>query len=154
MRYLITQGIRKWIKTLVFLNHCYLHFLSPPQHPHRLHCRLLPPSHMQVDQSRIIGFLLTMRTSILSLCNHLRRRMNNQLQFCHTCVSLYAIDCEQLQIASAYCENSSTSPPLIPTLSFLRRTFTKPKEPIAPAQRPSRYHHLLQFIKTKQLKWL
>ena len=154
MRDLITQGIRKWIKTLVFLNHCYLCFLSPPQHPHCLHCRLLPSSRMQVDQSRIIGFLLAMRTSILSLCNHLRRRTNNQLQFCHACVSLYTIDCEQLQIASAYCENTSTSPPLILTLLFLRRTFTKLKEPIAPAQHPSRYHHLLQFIEMKQLKWL
>jgi hypothetical protein len=157
MRYLITQGIRKWIKTLAFLNHCYLCFLSPPQHPHCLHCLchcLLPPSRMQVDQSGIISFLLTMRTSILSLCNRSRRRTNKQLWFCHTCISLYAIDCERLQIASAYCENTSTGPPLIPTLSFLRRTFTKPKEPIAPAQCPSRYHLLLQFIKTKQLKWL
>ena len=131
MMYLTTQGIRKWIKTLAFLNHFYLHFLSPLQHPHRLRlrrCRLLPPSHMQVDQSRIIGFWLAMKTSTLSLCNHSshsRRRMNNQLRFCHACVSLYAIDCERLQIASAYCENTSTGPPLIPTLSFLRRIFTK-----------------------------
>ena len=154
MRYLITQGIRKWIKTLVSLNHCYLCFLSPPQHPHHLHCHFLPPSCMQVNQSGIIGFLIAMRMSILSLCNHLRRRTNNQLQFCHTCVSLYAINCERLQIALAYCKNTSTSPPLIPTLSFLRRTFTKPKEPIAPAQCPSRYHRLLQFIEMKQLKWL
>ena len=132
--YLTTRGIRKWIKTLAFLNHFYLRFLSPLQHPHRLRLRrrrLLPPSRMQVDQSGIIGFRLAMKTSTLSLCNrssHSRRRMNNQLRFCHACVSLYAIDCERLQIASAYCENTSTGPPLIPTLSFLRRIFTKLEE--------------------------
>jgi hypothetical protein len=85
---------------------------------------------MQVNQSGIIGFPLAMKTSILSLCNrssHLRR-MNNQPQFCHACISLYAIDCEWLQIASAYCENTSTGPPLILTLLFLRRIFTKLEE--------------------------
>jgi hypothetical protein len=45
-----------------------------------------------------------MRTSIPSLCNHLRRRTNNQLWFCNACVSFFAIDCERLQIALAYCE--------------------------------------------------
>jgi len=144
--YLTTRGIRQWIKTLLLLNHCYLRLLSPPQHPHHLCRLLLPRSHMQVDQSGIIGFLLAMRTLIPSLCSHLRTRTNNQLRCCHACVSLYAIDCGQLQIALAYCESTFTGPPLIPTLSFLRRTFTKLEEPIAPAQCPSRYHLLLQFI--------
>ena len=141
-------------QTSTFLNHCYLRFLSPPQHPCHLRHRLLPPSHTQVDQSGIIGFLLTMRTLILSLCNHSRRKTNNQLRCCHTCISLCAIDCGQLQIALAYCENTFTGLPLILTLSFLRRTFTKPEEPIAPAQRLCKYHLLLQFIGTKQLKCL
>lgn len=146
--YLTTWGISPWIKTFMFLNHCYLHLLSPPQHPHPL----LPPSHMQVDQRGIIGFLLAMRMLIPSLCSHSRTRTSNQLRFCHACVSLYAIDCGRLQIASAYCENTSTDPPLIPTLSFLRRTFTKLTAPIPPTQCPCRYHLLLQFTETKQLK--
>ena len=153
MIYLITWGIRQWIKTLAFLNHCYLRFLSPqcpPQHPHH-HCRL-PSSHTQVDQSVIISFLLTMRTSIPSLCHHSRRRTNNQLQCCHACISLCTIDCKWLQIALAYSENTFTSHPLIPILSFPRRTFTKLEELIAPAQCPCRYYLLLQFIEMKQLK--
>jgi hypothetical protein len=106
---------------------------------------------MQVDQSGIIGFLLAMKTLTLCLCNRSRRRTKYQLLFCHACVSLYAIDCGQPQIALAYFENTFTDPPLIQTLSFLSRTF-KLEEPIASAQHPSRYHLLLRFIETKQLK--
>ena len=150
----MTWSIRQWIKTLAFLNHWYLRFLSPRcphQHPHH-HLRCLPPSHTQVDQSVIISFLLAMRTPIPSLCCHLRRRTNDQLQCCHACVSLCAIDCERLQIALAYSENTFTGRPSIPILSFPRRTFTKLEELITPAQHPCRYHLLLQFIETKQLK--
>jgi hypothetical protein len=75
--------------------------------------------------------------------------MNNQLRFCHACVSLYAIDCERLQIASAYCENTSTGPPLIPTLSFLRRIFTKLEELTLCL---CRRHLQLLFTEMNQLK--
>ena len=161
-----TWSIRRWTKTLVFLNPCRLHFLSPPLRPYRLRF-LSPPLHphllrllrilplfnlrKQVDQSVIIGYLLAMRTLILSLCHHSRNKMRNQLQCCHGCALLCAIDCGLRQTHLACSDNTFTGPPSIPTLLFPAMIFTELKES---TMYPHCHHLLHLFIGTNRLKCL
>ena len=145
MRFAMT---RQWTKTCQTCQWVY------PQR-HRLHCLLhLPPllnSRQQVDQSGTIDCPLDMKMSIPSLYDRWRKTSNRQLYY-HGYVSLCASHCGLLQIHLAYSENTFIDPPLIPTLLFLRRTFTKAEELMKSAQHLyNRHHRLILFTETNPL---
>ena len=136
---------RQWTKTC--------QWISPLRH--RLHCllRLRPllNSRQQVDQSETIVCPLDTKMSILSLYDRWRKISSRQLYY-HGYVSLCAIHCGLLQIRLAYSESTSIDPPLILTLLFLRRTFTKSEELTKSAQHLyNRHHRLIPFTETNLL---
>ena len=133
---------RQWTKTC--------QWISPLRH--RLHCllRLRPllNSRQQVDQSETIVCPLDTKMSILSLYDRWRKISSRQLYY-HGYVSLCAIPCRLSQILSACFESTFTGPPLIPTLLFVRRTYTEAEES---AECPcNRQRLLLLFIETSRL---
>ncbi len=105
-------------------------------------------------QSETIVCPLDTKMSILSLYDRWRKISSRQLYY-HGYVSLCAIHCGLLQIRLAYSESTSIDPPLILTLLFLRRTFTKSEELTKSAQHLyNRHHRLIPFTETNLLNCL
>ncbi len=95
--------------------------------------------------SGTIDCLHATKMLILSLCDRSKRKTSNQELYYHVYLSLFAILCGLSRILSVCFESTFTGPPLIPTLSFVRRTYIEAEEP---PECPCNHRLLLLFIET------